>query len=741
MEREEEMYVEKEVHLRDYFRILRKRKYTVFTFFLIVFALVVLYTYTTIPLYTATSRIMIEEGEKTPLLTSYGYIQYNPEFIQTQVQIIKSTPVAKKVVHQLNLVDTYDSFFEEIKDRITIGSMAKAVTDWGKNLYATAFRLIGVVQADYIPEEQEAAKDDLPKDERIATVVTGGINIEPMKESRIIDISYTSPNPELARQIVNAIVKAYIEKTLEMKMESSGYTIKWMTQKADEERARLRQSEAVLQEYMKAQNIVTMENRLAITPQKIGELNSQLTRAETRRKELEAIYEKVKAVNGNYNAAESIDRIASDPAIQALRNRILEAEKQVNDYSKKYGPKHPVMKKALAELEMLQGKRKQEIERVVSIIKNEYELVRSTEKNLAELLAKTKSEAIGLNEKLIQFNLLKQEVETNRQMYEALVTKLKEQAVSEQAQSVKVWVVEEAKRPELPSKPRKSRNVMLGLVLGLFGGIGIAFFLEYLDNTVKYPDDVQERYGLPVLSTVPYVKNQKGQPEVLTLEEPSGAFAESYKSIRAAVMLSGSGKPPKSLLITSMSPEDGKTTTAVNLAAVFAQAGKKTLLVDADMRKPRIHKIFKLENGAGLSSYLAGAAELKISPVESIDNLFVLKAGPAPPNPSELLGSDRFRRFLEDSGRVFDVMVFDSPPVLTVSDSLVLSKALDGTLIVARAGKVTFEIIEKGLSVLGNIQAPIIGFILNAILVRKGDYYYYHHYYHSYYTSEKKKAT
>ncbi len=470
MEREEEMYIEKEVHLRDYFRILRKRKYTIYTFFAIVVALVVLHAFTSIPQYTAVSKMMIEEGEKTPLLTSYGYVQYNPEFLQTQVQIIKSTPVAKKVVHTLNLEETYDSYFKDLEGRITFGSMAKGIAGWGKDLYATAFKLIGVVQADYIPGKSETPAETLPKDEQIAMAIAGQIAIQPVRDSRILDISFTSSNPVLARQIVNSVVKAYIEKTLEMKMESSGYTIKWMTQKADEERARLRQSENALQEYMKTQNIVTTENRLAITPQKMSEINTQMTHAETRRKELEAVYEKVRVLKDNYDAAESIQKISSDPTVTAIRARILEAEKQIMDFSKKYGPRHPMMKTAAAELEMLQQKRKHEIQRVTAVIKNEYELARSTEQDLGELLAKTKAEAIGLNEKLIQYNLLKQEVDTNRQLYEALVTKLKEQAVSEQAQSVKVWVVEEAKTPDAPSKPRKNRNILLGIILGLFGG-------------------------------------------------------------------------------------------------------------------------------------------------------------------------------------------------------------------------------------------------------------------------------
>ncbi len=734
---EKEIYLEKEIHLRDYFRILRKRKYTVYTFFIITVALVVLLTFTATPQYEATAKILIEMGEKNVLMDGYGYVRRDPEFMETQIQIIKSTPVAKKVVKALNLVETYDSFFKDLEDRITFDSLAASVKDWAKDLYSTAITMAGIVRTDSGSESDLALEDPMPKDEIIAFSIASGITIEPVADSRILDIGFTSSNPVLARMIVNSVAKAYIEKTLEMKMESSGYTIKWMTQKADEERSRLKQSEMALQQYMKAQDIVTTENRLAMTPQRMNDLNSKLTQAETRRKELEAVYRKVKRLAGNYDAVESVQMIASDPTIQSLRGQIRQAEKKIMDLSKKYGPKHPVMKTAVADFEMLQQKRKFEIKRVVDIIKNQYDLARSSERDLADLLAKTKTEAMLLNEKFIQYNILKREVDTNRQLYDALVTKLKEQGVSEQVQAVKVWVVEDARTPETPSKPRKKRNIMLGIILGLFGGIGIALFLEYLDNTVKYPDDVQDRFGVPVLSTVPLLSSKREPPEVIAIKETSTAFAESYRTIRTAILLSGAGGPPKKLLITSMAPKDGKTTISINLAVAFAHAGKRTLLVDGDMRRPRIHKIFYLENEEGLSTCLAGASDIKINKTGDVENLSVITAGPTPPNPSELLGSDRLNELVKAAGKKFDLIVFDSPPILTVSDSLILSKILDGTIIVAWAGKATYEVIEKGLKMLGEIRAPIIGMILNGVVVNKSNYYYYHNYYDSYYSSDK----
>lgn len=728
---QEEIYLEKEIHLRDYFRIIRKRKYTVYTFFIITFALVVLHTYTVTPLYVATAKILVEQSESNPLY-SYGYFEQDFQFMETQIQIIKSTPVARKVVEKLNLVETYDSYFAGIQNRISFDSLLGSLTGWVRDVYASAINLAGVEDTESDPLTDSHEVESMPKDQEIAMALSSSLAVAPVPDSKILDVSFTSPNSVLARMIVNSVTKAYIEKTLEMKMESSGYTIKWMTQKADEERERLRQSEIALQEYMKAQNIVTTENRLAMPPQKLSELNIQLNDAETRRKELESIYRKVKMLNGNSDAAGTIQMIASDPTIQSLRAMILEAEKKIKDYSKKYKAMHPMMKQAVADLEALKEKRKSEIKRVGGIIKNEYELARSSEQNLTERLAQTRTDAIRFNEKSVQYNLLQREVDANRELFDALMISLKEHGVSEQAQSIKVWVVEAAVTPEAPSKPRKKRNIMLGIIMGLFGGIGLVFFIEYLDNTIKDPDDVQERFGLPVLSTIPRANPGKTLADFKNIDASSHSFVESYKTIRTALLLSGTDGPPRKLLVTSMSPEEGKTTTAANLAVAFSQAEKKTLLVDADMRRPRIHKIFNFKNDEGLSTYLAGASEkIKAHRIGDLDNLGIITSGPTPPNPSDLLGNSRFNRLIKVIDENYDIVIFDSPPILTVSDSLILSKVADGSIIVARAGKATHDMVEKGLKVLGDVQATVFGFVLNDVVFKKNNYYYYHQYYDS----------
>jgi polysaccharide biosynthesis transport protein len=697
---------EREIHLRDYLKIVYKRRYTVYTFFAIVFAIVLIGTLSSTPIYQASTKVLIEKVEPTNLSVAYPYyMPYDPEFYETQYQLIKSTSVAQKVVTMLSLDKTYESYFRNAKQ--------------------------------LFPSDDSKAKMTV-----LADIISSGITVSPVKNSKIVNLSFLSTNPEFAALVANSVAKAYIEEILDMRMSSSRYSIEWMSKKAEEEKVKLEQSEQALQEYMRANDIITLQNKIAITPEKLTEFNTQLIKAETKRKELEALYSKVS--NINLKDAETIPAVASDPTIQLLRNQILKAEQNTEEFSKKFGRKHPVMIKAEEELRGLQQKKDQEIKRVIASIRNEYELARSSEITLHKALSSSKAEALTLNEKFIQYGVLTREVETNRQLYDALIKKLKEQSVTEQVQTVNVWVVEKAEKPVSPVKPRKSINILLGIIVGLFGGIGLAFFFEYLDNTIKSAEDVETRLGLPVLGTIPLLESKDENIEETILKEPQSVYSESYKTVRTAVLLSSASHPPRNILITSMAPEEGKTVTSVNLAATIARSGYSVLLIDSDLRKPRIHKVFGLNNLSGLSTYLAGATpDITAVFKNPMINLTVIPSGPTPPNPSELLGSNRMNELLKILNEKFDLIIWDSPPLMTVTDSLILSRILDGTIIVTRAGKTTYDIVRRGLKLLqGNreslIDARVLGLIINAFNVKNADQHYYQYY--NYYPSNKEET-
>jgi capsular exopolysaccharide synthesis family protein len=295
-------------------------------------------------------------------------------------------------------------------------------------------------------------------------------------------------------------------------------------------------------------------------------------------------------------------------------------------------------------------------------------------------------------------------------------------------------VVEKAEKPASPVKPRKSLNILLGLIVGLFGGVGLAFFIDYLDNTIKSPDEVESRLGVPLLGIVPLLETKEESIEEMILKEPQSVYAESYKTLRTAILLSSASKPPQNIHITSMGPDEGKTVTSVNLATTIARSGYSVLLVDSDLRRPRIHSIFRLNNLSGLSTYLAGSTtEIETVFKKPMTNLSVIPSGPIPPNPSELLGSQRMYELMRVLNEQFDVIVWDSPPLMTVTDSLILSKILDGTVLVIKAGKTTYEMVDRGLKVLkgrreSDMESHLLGIVLNGFDLKKNDQYYYQYY-------------
>ncbi|UCG77251.1 MAG: polysaccharide biosynthesis tyrosine autokinase [Nitrospirota bacterium] len=693
----------KDNHLRDYLRVLMRRRYVVITFFILVLAAAIIMTFTAKPLYMANVKLIIEKNESSHLGNSRPYyFPYDPEFYETQYQIIKSVSVGRKVVRMLSLDSTYDDYMK--------GKPS------GPNDAVS-----GDVQNN---EGQERV-------EMLARSVSNSIVVNPIKDSRMVVISYYSPSPELAAMISNSVAQAYMDEILDMRMSISRHAVDWLTRKAEEEREKLEDSERALQEYKRKYDIVTLENRIAMVPEKLSEVANKIAVSETKRKEIEVLYEKVRNKRDDPRSIENIPAIANDAIVKQLREKVLSAEQNITELSKKYGPKHPAMIKAKEELEGLIRNKDREVVRAIESIRSEYELAREGEDNLRALAAKTKEDTLDLNEKFIQYSVLKREVETNKQLFDSILKKIKELDIAEDVKTVNVWVVEKATVPDAPAKPRKARNIFLSIMLGLLGGVGLAFFVEYLDNTVKSTEDIEERIDAPALGMVTLYKGEDKAIEKVILEDPHSVFAEGYRGIRTSMLLSRADKPPRNVLITSVSPQEGKTVTSVNLATTMAQSELSVLLIDGDLRRPRIHEIFGFDNDKGLSTYLAGAEGSGDIRKGHVENLSIITSGPIPPNPNELLNSSRLGMFIDDISSRFDMILWDSAPILTVTDSLILSKVLDGTVLVTRAGKTTHEELVRGLKSMDDIGSRLLGIIVNGFDIDKNEYgsRYYKNYY------------
>jgi capsular exopolysaccharide synthesis family protein len=699
--------------LQDYFKVLHKRWKIVAAVGGGIFVLVLLVTVLTTPVYEGTAQIIIERVEIDNLAGSNRIQPQDPEFYSTQFQLIRSQAVARRVVDLLGLEGGTDKW-EKPGDPSRFSTVLQSMRGWFR--FSTTSEKGGGEPAD--PNAWTAS-------DKVASQILQNVRVRPIQGSRITEVSYASPNPEFSALVANTFVQAYLEKSLDMKMDATRRNLAWLTPKAEVERTKLQASEKKLQAYMERNNLLTMEDRVSIIPEALTQLGRELITAEARTKEHKLLYDKVRAVAGDLDAAENVLAVSEGGALDVLRAQILRAEQNNMELSGKYGAKHPMMLKAEADLNILKDKRRQEINRIIQKIRNQYELARSNENSIRAQLGATKNTALGLNEKYVEYNVLKREVDTNRQIYDALFAKIKDQSVSGERQPVNISIVENAKVPQNPARPMVMLNLLLGLVLGLCCGIGSAFFLDHQDIRIKAAEDVADFLNVPALGSITFNRVAGNMKEIVRTA-PRSEFTENYNALRTTLLLSAADLPPRHILISSSVAGEGKTTTATNLALTMAKAGSRVLLIDADLRKPTLHKVFKLHNQVGLSSYLAGSGDKSILNKGSHENLVVIPAGPTPANPYDLLNSNRMEALIENLGKDFDVIICDSPPILSVADARVLCRFFDGIIVVARAGLTTYPMMKKSIRMVKEVKGEILGIVVNAVQTRDQEYYSYY---------------
>jgi len=723
---------DEQFNLRYYLQILNKRKWTVITVFLIIVVLSLILGLGKKPLYTSSSTLLVEKNRPNTNLGGYNYSSWDPEFLPTQIEIIKSKSVTRRVVDALQLDTRYRShFFPEAKEK---ESFITVIRKSFKSLLATLFQPDTDTEADKSAVEQEPVEDA----DIIASMLQGGIRVTPVRETRVLTVLYTDKDPHMAQRIAKALVQAYIDVSLEIKLSSAQQSLKWMTAKAEAERKKLEASERALQKYKRDHDLVTVENKLTLYPEKLTQFSNQLSESESTLKELEDLYEQIVAVQDNPQALETIPTLSKNQVIISLRSQILKAQQLIKELSKKYGYKHPKMIKAVDDRNILIREKNDEVKRVIESVRKEYELAKSKQDNLKELVGETKTNLQDVNERFVQYSIMSREVETNRALYDALNASLEKTSVTEESQAVNIWVMHMPSLPGGPSNKNPKRILLLGMVLGLAGGIGLAFFIEYLDNTVKSADDLEQRYGVTVLGSVQEAK--KEEPiETIVRDNARSPISESYRLIRSGLLLSSADHPPRSILVTSAATQEGKTTTSINLARTMALGGAKVLLIDGDMRKPRVHSSFGIPNTVGLSTYLSGNTDdekiIRTLPDEQIS---VITSGPIPPNPAELLESKRMEQLLQHMFETFDVIIVDSPPIGHLVDGLIISTLVDGTVLVTRAGKTTYDLFGEGLKKIQDINATLLGVVVNSLSAKLAGSKYYHYY--EYYSRDQKDA-
>ncbi len=526
-----------------------------------------------------------------------------------------------------------------------------------------------------------------------AGMVQGSIRVEPVKDSRIARIRAESTDPETASLLANAVADAYIAETLSVKTSATESASEWLEQQIADLEVKLERTGKELFDFKREHDIVaaSWEDRQSMVSQRLTAINEALTKARVQKAQLEARNEAIQAVVGKVDRldeeAESLQPVTSSQAIQSLKVRYLEAKAECADLKLRYLEQHPKLEACETKVSLARASLEHEMRTALASAQKEYQEVSRTERNLQALLNESKTDAFGLNQHEREYIELKRAYDSNQKMYEALLKRLKEAGLTGMSQVSNVRVLDRARPGGGPIRPNVRQNLMLALMVGLLGGMALALGAEYLDTSITTQSQIEERLGLTFLGMIPTIeKNRDGTPQDLVVHQsPKSAAAECLRSLRTNLLFMSPDKPLKTILVTSTGPQEGKTTAASTLAEVMADSGNRVLLVDADMRRPRIHRIFDVPNGAGLSSLILGEGSLDgLVKATVVPGLSVLPGGPVPPNPAELLHTDAFGALLEEMARTFDRVIIDSPPVGVVSDSVVMSTRVDGTLLVIR---------------------------------------------------------
>jgi len=705
----------RETTIRDYWVILTKQRWTIITFASVVLILTTIATLKTTPIYDAVGRIAInrESLEALPFKDTANPIADEDYTIamETQVRILHSDNLAVRVIRKLGL-DKNPNFASISKPQTTANEL--------------------VATSPTIDTRQESM---------LINTFKGGLKVATVNNTRLIEIHYLNSDPRLAADIVNTILSSYIDQNYQTKYESATQTSDWLSRQLVELKLKVETSQEKLIRFQREKGIVGIDEKQNLTTSKLDELSKELTMTEADRIQKEANYEL--AATGN---PELMARSPSE-MLGHLRERESSLKQECVQLKTQFGAGYPKVLEVKNQLDEVQSDIDAEVQRMATQIKNEYLAAQQRENMVLARMEAQKREANELNQNAIEFNILKRDVDANRQLYEGLLQKLKEATLEAGLHSNNIRVVDSARVPLSPSSPDIPRNLAIGLILGLCGGIGLAFLLESLDNTVRTPEQAEIASGLPSLGVVPQflrVDTPRLRPANLSLAHgdpstrhaelishlrPNSEAAECYRSLRTSILLSTVDSPPKVIVVTSPLPQEGKTTTSVNCAIVLAQRGSRVLLVDADLRRPGVHLAFGFDHERGLSTLLTGTTTMEsvVRSYPPVANLHILPSGPPPAHPAELLDASKMRSLIAQWRKDYDHVIIDTPPALSVTDPVILSVEADSIILVIRSGKTTKDALRRAGDLLCQVNARVMGVVVNAIDLGSPDHYYYYY--------------
>jgi capsular exopolysaccharide synthesis family protein len=663
-----------EIHLRDRLSVFYRYRYVAILAFLLVLGAAGLRAYSQTPLYRSSVRLQIDlEDERSLAMegvstTNNANWMQDPEpYFQTQYRIITGRDLARRVVTKLK--------------------GAEAATDGAIGDFSSR------------------------------------ISVEPVRASRLVDVVFVSPDPALAAASANTLAEEYVQQNLELRRQNMERSLDWLSQELARQKRTVEASERAMAQYREDQDALSLEDRQNIVIARLNQLNEAATRARTNRAQKESLYTRLESL-GRTATPDSIPEILQNPYIQSLKAQLAELERRKALNSERYGDKHPEMLTVNASIQDATRQLNLEIAKAVDAIRHDFESAALEEETLADALEDQKAIATDLDRKSVTYTVLQRDAQSNRELYQTLLRREKELQVLANSRGNNVRLVERAAVPQVPFSPNLRRALMLGTIVAFLVAVGLVLGLDYLDDTIKTPEDIT-RLGLPFLALIPAVRSGRDRPTLSGHND----FSEAIRSLRTSIALS-TRQGGSIVLVTSAQPLEGKTTTACNLATALAYGGAKVLLIDADMRRPAVHKGFGLENRCGLAELLSGQASLTQAVQRLAEpNLWIMPAGSTPPNPSELLASGRMEALLRQvQNGPFDWVIVDTPPVLAVTDASILTQWVSGVAFVVGSEMTRRRLAERAIETLAAGRPRILGAVLNRVDVSRNKYYYARHY-------------
>ncbi len=679
-----------------YVRMFMRRKWLILGIVVAVLSVTGVATLMKTPLYTAIVRVQIEReaikvvegGTTTPTETGAN------DFLRTQFELLKSRAMAERVVAAIELHDDQDFF----KPRTP-------------SIFSLARGLIS-------PAAKDQAPSPTARQGRAAAIVLDNVAVVPVPGSRLVDIAFKDPSPDRAQRIANAYADAYVSSNLDKRFQANAYAKTFLEDQIKQLKLRLEESERALLEFAEREKIVEVSEKASIAETNLASASAALGNLISERVKAEQVWRQVEA-----SAGIDLPQILTNSVIDGLRARRAELQRDYEEKLETFKPSYPSMVQISSKIKEIERQLALEVRTIKSSLKATYESALHQETEMRKRIDELKVEALELQKKSSRHNILKREVDTNRGLYNSLLQRFKEVDIAGGVGTNNVFIVDRALAPANPSEPNLSRVLLMSLALGLFGAMGVAYFLELLDDRIMSPEDAEAATGLATLGIIP---KGRGDEEFTTaLHDPHSSIAEAYRSLATSLQFSTDVGLPRSIAVTSAGPSEGKSSTAIALARHFATMGMKVLLIDGDLRKPSLHAKLNHDNSIGLSNYLTGSARPQdVTQMTDHPNLALMASGPLPPNAADLLGGTRMYSLIATGLEVFDLIIVDTPPLLGLADAPLLSSTTSATVFVVSAGQQRKRFVQASLRRLSMARARLIGAVLTKFDARNVGYGY-----------------